>query len=196
MVTAIDAERKTLGLPVRTSDPMSNVTGDKELFKYALITPHEPHGLATFEGERQVPDDNGGTKIEKYEFKRNVPHLVSTMALGNLNTKEVALARIYAEMARICSWHGYTNVAIDYYLKWVHLNVTSQSHQAQLLRQILTETVSVSRKEESLAGTHDFSAERKSKLGEMVDKWKNKDSSAFTGGGQGVQQGTRPFGLR
>lgn len=188
-MSILSDERKSLGLPVRTSDPMASVTGDNELFKYALITPHEPHGLATFEIEKQVSDGNGGVTIKKEEYKRNVPHLVSTMALGNLNTKEVALARIYAEMARVCAWHGYQNLAIDYYLKWVHLNVTSQSYQAQLLRQILTETVSVSRKEESLAGTHDFNADKKNKLGELVDKWKNKDSSQFMGqNSQGYQQ--------
>ena len=195
MPEGIDAERKSLGLTVRSPDPMQNVQGDNELFKYALITPKEPFTVATFEREYTEFDKDGKPVVKKESMRRNVPQLVSTMALGNLNTKEVALARLFAEMSRMCSWHGYYNLAIDYYLKLVHLNVTSQAHQMQLLQQILTETVSVHRKEESMAGTRDYSSEKTDKFKEFIDKWKQKDAAGSSLTGQGAQ-GYQNMGLR
>jgi hypothetical protein len=186
----VDQERKGLGLPMRTSDLVSQIGGDEQLFKIALITPQEPIGIANFEITK--PD---GTKEN---IRVNVPKLVPTMAIGNLNIKEVYLARIFAEMSRICAFNGYNDLAIQYYLKWVHLDVTGQSYMGQLLTQVLTETVSINRKEEAMSGTHDFTGEKRSKLNELMNKWKSKDGSAFTG-----QQGTQPqgqqgtqFGLR
>lgn len=186
-MSASNEERKSLGLPVRQlDDPMANVKGDEQNFRYAIITPVEPFSIATY--ERIVQDNNGGKKKE--EIKRNVPRLVATMALGNLNSKEVALARVYAELALMCAWNGYDNIAINYFRKWEHLCVISQSHYSHLLDKILSETVQVTRKEESLSETHDSSQEKGDGLAKFIDKWKNKDSSQFTGGvsAQGGQQ--------
>lgn len=193
-MSVANEERKALGLPVRTSDPMSGVTGDQELFKYALITPVEPYGIAEFEVEQQVVKEDGSTKVERQTIKRNVPRHVSTMALGNLNSKEVALARLYAELARVAAWNGYNNIAINYYIKWVDLNVTSQSHLSHLLDEVLSEMVQVTRKEESMTGTRDFNEEKGNKLEDFINKWKNKNSSEFTG--QQAQQQSQHFGLR
>lgn len=191
MPTAIDEERKSLGLASRTpGDLMAQVTGDQELFKYELITPHEPMAVAEFEYFYDAPDGNGGTVQKTGKYKKIVPKLVSTMALGNLNTKEVGLARIYTELSRIAARHNYTNIAISYYLKVVHLNVTSQSHQAQLLSQILSETVRVSRKEETWAGTNE-APEKPSKLQEVINKWKDSGTGGFSG-----NSGQQPWGLR
>jgi len=194
MPEGLDIERKSLGLAVRTNDPMSNVSGDEQLFKSFLVKPVEPMTIASFEQEYSSTDEQGNPCIKTRTIKRNVPMLSSTMALGNLNTKEVTLARIFTEMARKCAWHGYFDLAINYYLKMVHLNITSQSYQSQLLRQILTETVSVSRKEESLAGTRDFNQEKGSNMGAWMEKLKGKVDNAQQG--QTATSQPTNFGLR
>jgi len=118
-------------LPARPDGTMYQT--DEPMFKTQLITPQEPIEYLKLSDGRIVA----------------VPKLTQTMALGNLNTTEVKLARLYAYLELTCKRYGYYDTAINYYYKIVHLNVTSQSHQAQLLSQVLTQNVRVSRREES-----------------------------------------------
>ena len=193
----IDHERHGLGLPVtRTSNPMDDVTGDTELFKRALITPQHPFELTKF-SIMQIIENSDGTTIEKAkEIQRMVPKLVSTMALGNLTTPEVKLARYYTEISRVCAWYGYLELAINYYLKVVHLNVTSQSHMSQLLTQILTESVNVNRKEVSMTGNRDYTGEQTKSggLAGLMDKIKSKTGDTSIAG-QGAE-GYHEMGLK
>jgi hypothetical protein len=183
----IDSERKALGLTKRDPDNVTSfLQGDDQLFKTWVATPREP--VANLKYKVRQPDGSLS------ELEETVPKLVATMALGNLNTKEVQLMRMYLELARRVQRHGYYNVAINLYYKVVFLCVSSQSHLAFLARQLFTENVSVLRKEESLSDTRDLTPQQKDKVGAFMDKIKSADGSSMWGKGGIKESGT--YGMR
>ena len=115
----INDERKATGLLQRRDDKdvSTMLQNDEQIFKTWIATPREPVTSNKF----KLP----GSEVTYEEI---LPKIVSTMALGNLSTREVQLMRLYLEMARRSQRHGYMNVAINLYYKVVFLCVSSQSH--------------------------------------------------------------------
>lgn len=165
----IDKERVSMGLKKRDQNDITSILqGDDQIFKTWVATPREPIGISEYkENEKTI------TTI--------VPKLVATMALGNLNTKEVQLMRLYFEIARRAQRHGFMNVAINLYYKVVLLCLSSQSHMAFLARQLFTENVNVLRKEETMSDTRDSTPQKKDVFASLQERLKKTDGSAFMG---------------
>ena len=182
----INDERKSLGLYKRDKDDATSfIQSDAELFKTWIATPREPTGT-----DRRKVKVDGKDEI----FESAIPKMVPTMALGNLNTKEVQLMRLYLEMARRAQRHGYMNVAINLFYKVVFLCVSSQSHMAFLARQLFTENVNVVRKEETYADTKNSTPQEKDKLGGLMDKIKGADGTTMWGKGGMDNSGVKNSG--
>jgi len=186
----INDERKATGLLQRRDDKdvSTMLQNDEQIFKTWIATPREPVTSNRF----KIP----GSEVMYEEI---LPKVVSTMALGNLNTREVQLMRLYLEMARRAQRHGYMNVAINLYYKVVFLCVSSQSHMAFLARQLFTENVIVQRKEESYTDSRDSTPQEKGGAAAFIDKLKRADGSTMWGKGgikgTGVQD-SGAYGMR
>lgn len=105
---------------------------DETQFHNKLITPESP--------DQYVQTQDG-------EVMR-LPAYSHTMSIGNFDTRDLNVARLYFSIARIAENHGYYGVAIEWLTRVVDMSVTSLSHQGKLLTQLTTQHYGIYRKEE------------------------------------------------
>jgi len=182
----IEQTLKQEGVPVSDRDNYlpGGIDSSEELFKLYLANPERASEFVEY--LTNEVDEKTGVQLKVREA---IPRLVRTMALGNLTTQEVKATRYLLSLGDTLFRLGYTGIAVFYYNKVVELNVTSQPHMGNMLRQLLIHSVGIQRTENIASQQADLTGQEPS----IVDKIKEKLKSS-QGGRPGLGMGTPPGG--